>query len=144
MPVRPPTPCSYRGHPPCPVLVYGGGKCPDHIVYARRTSKRFRREQQGDPYTSRGHLRRFRPGVLRKHPHCRCDLDHAPHGVSPCSQASTDADHWPVSRRDLVARGLDPDDPQYGRGLCHRCHSVATARTQPGGWHRPASTTGPT
>lgn len=137
MPLRPPTPCSYRGYPPCPVLVYGGGRCPEHVVHAQRAGKRFRREQLGAEYASRGHLRRFRPGVLRRDPYCCCDLDHAPHGVSPCGQSSTDADHWPLSRRELIAAGLDADDPARGRGLCHRCHSAVTARLQPGGWHRP-------
>jgi 5-methylcytosine-specific restriction protein A len=136
MPTRPPTPCSYRGHPPCPVLVFGGGKCPEHLADTRRASQRFRVERQGDPYAGRGH-QRFRRGVLAEDPWCTCDLDHRPHGVSPCSQPSTDADHWPLSKRELIAAGLDPDDPAHGRGLCHRCHSASTARLQPGGWHKP-------
>jgi 5-methylcytosine-specific restriction protein A len=136
MPLRPPTPCSYHGFPPCPALVYGGGRCPEHTVFVKRAAAAFRRETQGDTYAGRGHRRRFRPGVLRKHPYCRCNLDHAPHGAGACPQPSTDADHWPLERRALVALGLDPDDPQHGRGLCHPCHSAATARLQPGGWHR--------
>jgi 5-methylcytosine-specific restriction protein A len=46
------------------------------------------------------------------------------------------ADHWPLSRRELVEQGLDPDDPKHGRGLCTSCHSRSTAREQPGGWNR--------
>ncbi|WP_433406947.1 hypothetical protein [Streptomyces sp. CA-146814] len=46
------------------------------------------------------------------------------------------ADHWPLSKRELVARGLDEHDPRRGRGLCHSCHSSETARHQPGGWNR--------
>ena len=47
---------------------------------------------------------------------------------------STVADHWPVDRRELVARGMDPDDPSGGRGLCASCHGKETAIHQPGGW----------
>lgn len=135
MPFRPPAPCTY---PPCAVLVYGGGRCPEHKVFFKLSSAASRRETQGNVYTGRGHRRRFRPGVLRKDPYCRCDIDHAPHGAAPCPQPSTQADHWPIERRALVARGMDPDDPQYGRGLCLPCHSAATARLQPGGWHKPS------
>jgi len=53
-----------------------------------------------------------------------------------CNEAlSTVADHWPLSRRELSARGMDPDDPQYGRGLCDHCHNQETAANQPGGWN---------
>lgn len=52
-----------------------------------------------------------------------------------CGKApSVVADHWPLSRRELVARGLDPNDPRYGRGLCADCDRAQTARRQPGGW----------
>ena len=50
---------------------------------------------------------------------------------------STVSDHWPDSRRDLVAMGVpDPDSPDRMRGLCGPCHSSETAREQPGGWNR--------
>lgn len=72
-----------------------------------------------------GHRNRFRKGVLRKDPTCViCQL-----------RPSTTADHWPDSRRDLERKGLDPNDPQYGRGLCAPCHSTHTAVTQAGGWN---------
>ncbi|AGL13864.1 hypothetical protein [Actinoplanes sp. N902-109] len=48
--------------------------------------------------------------------------------------ASTVADHYPLSRRELADRGLNPDDPTAGRGLCKRCHDKSTAVHQPGGW----------
>ncbi|TDE02854.1 hypothetical protein E1269_21390 [Jiangella asiatica] len=59
-----------------------------------------------------------------------CD-DHA----TPCSRPSTDADHHPLSRRELIAAGLNPDDPKHGRGLCSLCHKRSTAKHQPGGWN---------
>lgn len=66
----------------------------------------------------------FRRAVLRKHPLCVL-----------CGAASTVADHWPMSRRELVAAGLNPNDAQHGRGLCEDCHNRETARHQPGGWN---------
>jgi len=42
------------------------------------------------------------------------------------------ADHWPLSKRELVERGLDHNDPTRGRGLCGLCHASATAQHQPG------------
>jgi 5-methylcytosine-specific restriction protein A len=51
-----------------------------------------------------------------------------------CGERSTDADHFPLDRRELERRGLDPDDPAYGRGLCGAHHRSETARLQPGGW----------
>jgi 5-methylcytosine-specific restriction protein A len=45
------------------------------------------------------------------------------------------ADHWPLSRRQLAAQGMNPNDPKHGRGLCTPCHSRETARDQPGGWN---------
>jgi 5-methylcytosine-specific restriction enzyme A len=54
-----------------------------------------------------------------------------------CTRVATDADHWPLDRRELIAQGLDHNDPRYGRGLCHSCHSRETQRLQGGGWHTP-------
>jgi 5-methylcytosine-specific restriction protein A len=48
---------------------------------------------------------------------------------------SQHADHHPLSRRELVERGLNPDDPKHGRGLCHAHHSSETSQHQPGGWN---------
>jgi 5-methylcytosine-specific restriction protein A len=71
------------------------------------------------------HRRRFRAAVLARDQVC----------VHPdCTDPATEADHHPTSRRDLVAQGLDPNDPRHGRGLCKRHHDQATARHQPGGW----------
>jgi 5-methylcytosine-specific restriction protein A len=133
VPSRPPAPCTWPG---CGALVYGGGRCDEHKTAARRYVDR----QRGTP-GQRGygatHRRRFRAGVLRRDPYCRCDLTDCDHGDAPCPRPSTVADHWPLDRRELVRRGLDPDDPGRGRGLCARCDSRQTAIRQPGGWHRP-------
>lgn len=139
MPVRPPRPCTWPGYPPCAELVTGpDARCSQHRRQFRRLSDRARRERDGNLY-DRTHRLRFRPGVLRKHPYCQCERpDHTWHPGFACPQPSTEADHWPIDKRALIARGLDSNDPQYGRGLCHRCHASATARHQPGGWHKPA------
>lgn len=63
------------------------------------------------------HRTRFRTAVLARDPTCvRCHEAPSHH-----------ADHWPLTRRDLVAQDLDPDEPQHGRGLCARCHAAVTA-----------------
>lgn len=110
----------------CPVLgcaePTSGGACPAHLVEAETRRGTARQRGYGT-----AHERRFRPGVLARDPVC-----------VECRQAwSTVADHWPLSRRELEAAGLDPDNPDHGRGLCKACHDTATTRTQPGGWHRP-------
>lgn len=105
--------------PGCPNLHPGSGKCPA----CRARSDRARRPE-GNPYVSRGH-RRFRREVLTRDPVCVV-----------CGQApSTVADHYPHERRDLIAMGLDPDDPKFGRGVCASCHGVETARRTPAGWN---------
>jgi 5-methylcytosine-specific restriction protein A len=48
---------------------------------------------------------------------------------------ATVADHYPLSRKELIDAGLDPNDPQHGRGLCKPCHDRETAQNQPGGWN---------
>ncbi|CRK55446.1 hypothetical protein [Alloactinosynnema sp. L-07] len=78
--------------------------------------------------------------MLDRDPGCRCDLTDCPHHPdNPCTDPSTVADHWPLTRRELVAQGLDPDHPARGRGLCGRCHSrvTATDRRTRGGWNHP-------
>lgn len=105
--------------PGCPELTHGG-RCP--ACAARAEVRRGSSSARG--YGHR-HRTRFRKAVLAKHPTCVL-----------CRQApSTVADHWPLDRRALQAKGLDPDDPVYGRGLCKPCHDAYTAATQPGGWH---------
>jgi 5-methylcytosine-specific restriction protein A len=105
--------------PGCPALTPGGrcATCKAKAEKARGTSA-----QRG---YGRRHQDRFRKGVLARHPVC----------VICRQQPSTVADHWPLDRRQLVAKSLDPDDPVHGRGLCASCDSAQTAHRQPGGWH---------
>jgi len=110
--------CSIPG---CPTIYAGtDSRCPAHKAEARakRTDNRV--------YSTAGH-RRFRNAVLERDPICV---------VCGIAQ-STVADHYPTDRVDLVDQGLDPNDPQYGRGLCATCHNKHTAATRPSGWNAP-------
>lgn len=107
--------------PGCPEFTNQGGRCDDH----RREAEQRRGSARQRGY-GKGHETRFRPGVLARDPVCVL-CDNAP---------SVHADHWPLDRRELTARGLDPDDPKHGRGLCGPCHSSETAQHQPGGWNQ--------
>lgn len=110
--------CNVHG---CATLTDGAGRCDDHARAAERT--RGTAAQRGYDHQ---HRTRFREGVLARHPWC-----------TVChTEPSTVADHWPLSRRQLVDQGHDPNDPAHGRGLCHDCHSSETAKHQPGGWNR--------
>ncbi|MDX2749638.1 holin [Streptomyces scabiei] len=118
--------CSVPG---CPEFTQAG-RCDEHRREAE--AKRGTARQRG---YGRQHETEFRPGVLAKHPTCVCtDTTHG--HAAPCRKPSKHADHWPLDRRELVARGLDPNDPVHGRGLCGPCHSSETAQHQPGGWHQ--------
>lgn len=121
MPAAPRKACSQPG---CPELVSSGnGRCPQHISAAEKK----RRGGKARDYQSRGHRITFREAVLARDPFCTlCHRRHSEH-----------ADHHPRSKRELIELGLNPDDPSYGRGLCQRCHSSATAQQQPGGWNTP-------
>lgn len=128
-------PCPCIGCPahlgqPCPAVVTTG-RCPECTTQAER--RRGTARQRG--YGHR-HETRFRAGVLGMQPYCMCrDPEHG-HRV-PCLRPATTADHWPLSRRELVARGMDPNDPKHGRALCSSCHSKETASNpnQRGGWN---------
>jgi len=113
--------------PSCPEIV-ASGRCED----CKRDAERQRGTASQRGY---GHKHRtgFRAAVLRRDPICRCTDDHRDHcgGLA----ASTVADHHPHSRRDLVALGLDPNNPNHGRGLCTTCHGWWTSQERPGGWH---------
>jgi len=106
--------------PGCPTLT-DRGRCDQH-----------RREADAARGTAaqRGYGKAHRAGrraVLRRDP--VCVICHA--------APSTVADHYPTSRRDLVALGVkDPDSPARMRALCAPCHGRATAEHQPGGWNQ--------
>jgi len=105
--LAPPRPCSVCGRP-----VLRAGRCEVHC----RQSERRRGSSSQRGYGVR-HRRVFRAAVLDRDPVCvLC-------GVRP----SVVADHFPLSRRQLVSRGLDADDPGYGRGLCESCHNGYTS-----------------
>lgn len=109
--------CSVPG---CPALTTGG-RCPEHT----RQADRARGSAASRGYTSRAHAT-FRAAVLTRDPVCV---------IPGCTSPSTVADHYPLSRRELLATGQDPNNPCHGRGLCHTHHSTETAKHQPGGWN---------
>jgi 5-methylcytosine-specific restriction protein A len=90
----------------------------------KREAEQARGSASQRGYGSR-HRDRFRKGTLAKDPVC----------VLCMTAPSTVADHHPLDRRELVQQGLDPNDPQHGRGLCKRCHDRSTSERQPGGWN---------
>jgi len=96
-----------------------GSQCGDHRKLAEQT-----RRPNGNPYATAGH-RRFRRAVLEANPIC----------VACGIREATIADHYPHTRKELQDRGLNPNDPQYGRGLDKSCHDKHTAATSPGGWN---------
>ena len=110
--------CNVHG---CPELHDGpGGRCPTH----RAQADRARGTSHTRGYNTPGH-RAFRAAVLKRDPIC----------VTPgCLAWSTVADHHPRDRRTLVALGLNPNDPDFGRGLCATHHNQWTAQSNPGGW----------
>lgn len=113
--------------------------CPERVTRGRCDTCKTKAEAQRGSATARGyghrHRRSFRQAVLLKNPLCVCEeQNHDNHGAR-CLRPSTVADHHPRSRRELDDAGLNPNDPQYGRGLCKGCHDRHTAQAQPGGWH---------
>lgn len=111
--------------------------CPEYARRGRCDGCRRKAEQRRGTARQRGydtrHETRFRRAVLARDPACVCAETGHGHG-DPCGQPSQHADHHPLSRRELVEQGLDPNDSRHGRGLCQRCHAKETARHQPGGW----------
>jgi 5-methylcytosine-specific restriction protein A len=98
-----------------------GGRCA--ACHARREQLRGTPAERG--YDHRWAARRTH--YLRAHPACVL-----------CGRFATVADHYPRSRRQLVAAGVrDPDADHLLRALCRDCHNRQTAQHQPGGWHRP-------
>jgi hypothetical protein len=117
--------------PGCPAIIPAGqGRCEE--CKRKAEAERGTSTQRG--YGGAGH-KAFRQAVLARDPICM---------MGDCLRPSRHADHhWippgethPWGRREIVAAGLNPNDPKYGRGLCGPCHSRATAKHQPGGWNR--------
>ena len=110
--------------PNCPdVHNLPSSRCPAHEQQAKQSHW-----DRSKAYNTKGHRVRFRLAVLRRDPICIL-----------CQQReSNEADHWPRSREELLTLHLDPNDPQYGRGLCAPCHKAQTAAHQPGGWNQRA------
>ncbi|AXG80453.1 HNH endonuclease [Streptomyces paludis] len=114
MPRKPRTPCTIPG---CPELTTGG-RCAAH--------EREATAQRVTPGTSAyGRLwPRIRRAYLYANPWCVL-----------CGRLANVADHFPLSRRELLAQGvLNPDTPKHLRPLCVACHNRETARKQPGGF----------
>ena len=130
--------CSCSGCPAHP------GRCTEATPAGRCTPCAQAAEQLRGTAAERGygrhHDRRFHRGVIRKDPLCVCVDEHRSadgtgHGKAGCLAPSQHADHHPRDRDELVRLGLNPNDPQYGRGLCASCHAYATSQAQPGGWN---------
>lgn len=120
MPTRPRSRCTS-----CRKPHDGRGRC-DACRARQRAEGDSRRGTARQRGYGREHETRFRAEVLARDPIC----------VLCGRRPATVADHYPASRRQLLARGLDPNDPQYGRGLCRDCDPRQTATRQPGGWNR--------
>lgn len=119
MPIKPTKPCSTPG---CTGRA-ATGRCD-----ACRT-RRARAQPSRPAPAARGYDRVWRIRrltYLLRNP--RCAL---------CGRLAEIPDHWPRSRRELVAAGVeDPDADEHLRPLCDPCHRQETARNQPGGWNR--------
>ncbi|GHF37143.1 hypothetical protein GCM10010359_44730 [Streptomyces morookaense] len=114
MPRKPRPPCSVPG---CPELTTGG-RCAKH----QREAEQQRGTSAANGYGTR--WQRTRKAYLYRNRWCLL-----------CGRTATVADHFPLSRRELVTQGVaDPDAFSRLRPLCTRCHNRETAKRQPGGW----------
>lgn len=120
--------------PTCPELTNRAGRCDN----CRRVADK-RRGTASERGYNKTHWQVRRRACLRRDLFCVCtDTGHA-HGTT-CMAPTTVADHYPTSRRDLVAMGVtDPDALIHLRGLCSSCHNRSTAIAQPGGWNAASS-----
>lgn len=113
--------------------------CPNITTSGRCADCRHRAEQQRGSARQRGYDHRhealFRDQVLTRDPLCVCTASGHGH-TGQCLAPSAHADHYPRERSELVRLGLNPNDPDHGRGLCARCHSHETSTRTPGGWNR--------
>lgn len=111
--MKPPRRCGRCGKPT-------SGRCKSCLRQFRQRAD-AKRGSNSDRGYDQEHRTKFRAVVLARDPWCKCG-----------KRRATVADHYPRSRRELVALGLDPNDPQYGRGLCKPCHDTWTSVAQPG------------
>lgn len=109
MATRPLSPCVTAG---CPNLV-GRGRCADCRAsrYRQQDATRGTASQRG--YGSG--WRRVRGAFLKANPWCAC------------GDIATEADHYPATRAQLVARGEQhPDAWRFLVARCKPCHSRRT------------------
>jgi 5-methylcytosine-specific restriction protein A len=115
MPVKAMRPCVRNGcgKKALPKL----GTCRAHTQQVRAHSDRKREGTRGS-YSHKA-WRECRAVVLDVNPWCVL-----------CGHLATVADHHPIKRRDLVAQGLDPNDPDRCRSLCKPCHDRHTGTNE--------------
>jgi 5-methylcytosine-specific restriction protein A len=94
--------------------VLRNGKCKRHYLQADKA--RGTAAQRG---YDRDHRELFRDPVLKRAAFV-CAID-------GCPMPATVADHHPRTRKQIVAEGDDPNNPDYGRALCQRHHDQHTA-----------------
>ncbi len=104
--------------PGCPQLT-AGGRCGTHRREADQARGSRHERGYGTGWTA------TRDNYLKRNRWCRL-----------CEAKATVADHYPVSKRDLLAQAVsDPDADHRLRPLCASCHGKETAKHQPGGWN---------
>lgn len=114
VPNKPPSRCR------CGRRVKRYGKCEACLAAHRRRDDANRGNSHSRGYG--GDHQTFREGVLWN---CRGQCV-----IPGCGEIATVADHYPRSRRELVAAGEDPNDPRFGRGLCKHHHDQHTGETE--------------
>jgi 5-methylcytosine-specific restriction protein A len=96
--------------------VVDGSRCPAHAADGRAAADARRPSAAERGYGAA--WRRRRAEFLAANPICCL-----------CGGPATVPDHWPRTRRELVAAGVvDPDADVYLRPLCERDHNRETAR----------------
>jgi 5-methylcytosine-specific restriction protein A len=122
--------------PGCPAYTKKGIRCPQHARLTIAVGDRNRGTAGYRGYSGVG-WSLARKACMERDRQCQCDAVECDHVAFRCGTASVVADHFPLSRKQLIAnRIVDPDDIAYLRGLCKLCHDRHTARSQPGGWNR--------
>lgn len=116
--------------PGCPTIT-AGGRCDTCTKQAERGRSDHALRGGGN----RASWRNARRACLQRDPVCTCTDEAHGHGVR-CYGASTVADHYPDSKRELIEQGItDTDALDRLRGICASCHGKHTAETSPGGWN---------